>query len=182
MTVVIENTVHEDVILERDWIRIQVDTIRFEGSDKEAERIILKHPGAACILPITDDNKVVMVSQYRYATGHTLYEIPAGKVDEWENRDFLETAKRELAEETPFTAENLEFLYSFFPVAAYCNEKIYMYKATGLKRNSQLELDDDEYLSLHYFTKAEAKEMLQTGKIIDAKTIIALQHWVYKDE
>lgn len=180
MSVVIEKKISETFVLNRDWIRVQVDQIQFDQSTKTAERIVITHPGAACILAVTDDEKVLLVSQYRYPTKQALYEIPAGKVDNWSN-DYYQTAARELAEETPFTAEKLELLYTFYVAPGYCNEYLHLYKATGLQKNSALSLDEDEFLHVEYFSKDEVKAMLHDGTIRDAKTIIALQYWLYED-
>jgi len=181
MSVMIEKQIKSQTVVERDWLKIKVDEIQFEKGEQTSERILLEHPGAACLLAITDDEKVLLVEQYRYPTKQVLYEIPAGKNDTWDG-SFFETAQRELAEETPYTAKKLELLYTFYVAPGYCNEYLHLYKATGLEKNSQLDLDQDEFLSVSYFTKAEIQTMMANGTIRDAKTIIALQYWLNENE
>jgi len=181
MDLTIEKRVNRENILTRDWLKIYVDEATFGPETKHVERVVIEHPGAACILAITPDDEVVLVAQYRYATGETLYEIPAGKNDTWKT-DFSITAARELAEETPYTAGKLEFIYQFYIAPGYSDELISLYKATDLKKNSTLTLDEDESLQVRLYNKAEIKEMLNDGRICDGKTIIALQHWLNEND
>ncbi|MGL5042758.1 MAG: NUDIX hydrolase [Culicoidibacterales bacterium] len=178
MAVKIETQIASKAIFEMEWMRIRLDDVLIEDG-QEAKRIVIEHPGAACILAITEEEKVLLVSQYRYAAQETLFEIPAGKIDTW-GGDFYETAKRELAEETAFTAEKLTLLYTFYTAPGFCNEYIHLYQAEGLVENSSLGLDEDEFVEVHYFTKHEIRQMLKTGEIHDAKTIIALQFWLHE--
>jgi len=181
MQLAVEKQVERTRILQRDWLAIYVDQVALSQSDKVVERIVVEHPGAACILALTADDEVVLVEQYRYAASTALYEIPAGKNDTW-GLDTAATARRELAEETPYTAGKLELLYDFYIAPGYSDERIALYKATELEQNSTLNPDEDEVLRLKLCKKAEVKAMLQDGRIRDAKTIIALQYWLYSDE
>jgi len=181
MELAIEEQVTREEVLTRDWVRIYRDEAKFPDSDKLMERIVLSHTGAACILALTADDKVVLVEQYRYAAQETLYEIPAGKNDTWQ-AGAEETARRELAEETPYTSGKLEFICDFYVAPGYSDELISLYKATDLMKDSTLTLDEDESLRVQLVSKDEARKMLQTGKIRDAKTIIALQYWLCLDE
>jgi ADP-ribose pyrophosphatase len=181
MDLTIEKQIERTSILQRDWLAIHVDTVAIEETGNVAERIVVEHPGAACILALTDANEVVLVEQYRYAASTALYEIPAGKNDTWD-ANTEETARRELAEETPYTAGKLELLYDFYIAPGYSDERIALYKATALKQNSTLSPDEDEVLHVKLCQKAEVRAMLRDGRIRDAKTIIALQYWLYEDE
>lgn len=176
MAVKNETMVSSKTVFEMEWLKIKLDDILI-GDEIPSKRIVVDHPGAACILAITEEDKVLLVSQYRYAVQEVMYEIPAGKVDTW-GGDYYETAQRELAEETPFTAERMELLYTFYTAPGFCNEYLHLYKAIGLKENSNLTLDPDEFVDIHYFTKHEIRQMLSAGEIHDSKTIIALQYWL----
>ncbi|GBU10779.1 ADP-ribose pyrophosphatase [Erysipelotrichaceae bacterium] len=179
MAIQMEKKLTSKLILELSWLKISLDEIKIENGI-ESTRIVLDHPGASCILAITPEQKVLLVTQYRYATQEVLYEIPAGKLDAW-GGDYYKTAIRELAEETPYTAKSMKLLSAFYTAPGFCNEFIHLYKAEGLEKNSTLELDMDEFVDVHYFSKHEIREMMQNGVIHDAKTIIALQYWLFED-
>ena len=119
-----------------------------------------------------ENDKVLLVRQYRYAYGESLYEIPAGKLDQGE--DPMQAAARELEEEAGLRAEKLELLFIDYPTPGYTNEKIYIYRAYGGVR-TQSHLDEGEFLDVEFIPLSRVKEMLKNGEIRDGKTIIALQ-------
>lgn len=130
------------------------------------------HVGAVCIIPITDDGKVLMERQFRYPHGRVFYEIPAGKLD-YPGEDPLCAAKRELREETGAVAGKITFLGELDTSPALINEKIYMYMAEELSFVER-ELDDDEFLEVESAPLTELVDMVMQGKISDAKTQIAV--------
>ena len=130
------------------------------------------HVGAVCIIPITDDGKVLMERQFRYPHGRVFYEIPAGKLD-YPGEDPLCAAKRELREETGAVAGKITFLGELDTSPALINEKIYMYMAEELSFVER-ELDADEFLEVESAPLAELVDMVMQGKISDAKTQIAV--------
>ncbi len=130
------------------------------------------HNGGAGVIPVMDDNKIVLIKQYRCAMEGTMYEIPSGKIEIGE--DPMECAKREVQEETGYVADNITFLSKFYSLIGFCDEITYLYKATNIKKLEQ-NLDEDEFVDVHYFTIDEAMEMVKNGDIIDSKTIIAIQ-------
>ena len=130
------------------------------------------HVGAVCIIPITDDGKVLMERQFRYPHGRVFYEIPAGKLD-YPGEDPLCAAKRELREETGAVAGKITFLGELDTSPALINEKIYMYRAEELSFVER-ELDDDEFLEVERAPLTELVDMVMQGKISDAKTQIAV--------
>lgn len=132
---------------------------------------IIRHPGAAAIVPIMDDGRVLLLNQYRHAAGGFIWEIPAGTLDSNENADTC--ASRELIEETGFAAQKLEKMGEITPLPAYSDERIYLYLATDLRPAAQ-NLDPDELLSVHKVALPRAIEMIADGTIQDAKTITAL--------
>ncbi|MBO6134042.1 MAG: NUDIX hydrolase [Lachnospiraceae bacterium] len=148
------------------------DTYRLPDGKTEVYDMML-HKGAAAVVPVADDGKILMVRQYRPSVGRATTEIPAGKRDS-EDEPFLETAKRELREETGFESEDFEHLITVATAIAYCNEKIEIYVARNLKALGEQKLDDDEFIEYRFFSPDELKEMVFKGEIQDSKTIAAI--------
>lgn len=152
-------------------LHVLVDTVVLpDGS--EAAREIIRHVGAVCIIPVTDENEVIVERQFRYPVGKVICEIPAGKLD-GKNEDRLSAAKRELLEETGITADSWTDMGIFYPAAAYSDEKITMYLARGLHFGKQ-RLDEDEFLSVEKKPLSELVEEVMNGEITDAKTQTAV--------
>lgn len=147
------------------------DTVTLPNG-KPAFREVIRHVGAVCVIPVTEDGKVVVERQFRYPIDRVITEIPAGKLDS-RQEPRLEAAKRELLEETGITAENWQELGLFYPAAAYCDEAITMYLATGL-RFGERKLDDDEFLNVELVPLKELVDEVMVGKIPDAKTQLAV--------
>ena len=135
------------------------------------EMEIIRHPGAAAIVPLMDDGTVLLLKQYRHAVGGCIWEIPAGTLEPGE--DARHCARRELAEETGYTAQAVEKLTEITPLPAYSDERIHIYLATGLTEAVQ-KLDDDELLSVHHVALEWAASMIAAGEIQDAKTIAGI--------
>ena len=133
---------------------------------------IIRHPGAAAIVPVTADGAVLLLKQYRHAVGGYIWEIPAGTLNAGEKP--LACAKRELIEETGYAASRFEKLAEITPLPAYSDERIHLYLATGLAPAAQ-NLDVDELLSVHSVPLPRCLEMIADGKIQDAKSICGLQ-------
>lgn len=133
---------------------------------------VIRHPGAAAIVPIADDRSVLLLKQYRHAAGGFIWEIPAGTLERGEALQGC--AHRELVEETGYRARNLEKLAEIMPLPAYSDERIHLFLATGLEKASQ-RLDADELLSVHRIGLRRAIQMIADGEIQDAKTIVGLQ-------
>jgi ADP-ribose pyrophosphatase len=143
------------------------------------DREVVRHPGAAAMVPLFDDGKVALIKQYRHATDQFLWEIPAGTLEEGE--DAMTCARRELAEETGYEAEHLENLAEILPAPGYTDERIHIFLATGLTPAKQ-QLEDDEVLELRPTPFATAIEMIADGRIRDAKTITGLLLTSLKNE
>lgn len=140
------------------------------GASVELE--IVRHPGAAAIVPLKPDGTVILVRQYRHAAGGYIYEIPAGKLDRGEAP--LACAARELEEEVGWRAERFELLTSIFTAPGFADEVIHIYAATGLTPGRQ-NLDHDEILEIVEVPLEKAIRMIQAGEIRDGKTIAGLQ-------
>lgn len=128
--------------------------------------------GAAAVVPVRDDGKIIMVRQYRNAIDRETIEIPAGGLNHLEEPT-LDAAARELEEETGFKTEELEFLISIKTTVAFCNENIDIYVARNLKPSKQ-NLDEDEYINVEAYSVDELCEMIYAGKMEDAKTVSAI--------
>lgn len=140
---------------------------------KTATREVIEHPGGVCVVPLTDDNEVLFVRQFRYPYMEVILEIPAGKRDRGQDEDPLECGKRELKEETGAAAENYVDLGRLYPSPGYCGEVICMYAATGLDYG-EMQPDDDEFLTVEKIPLERAVEMILSGEITDAKTQAAV--------
>ncbi|MCR5626195.1 MAG: NUDIX hydrolase [Lachnospiraceae bacterium] len=134
------------------------------------------HKGAAAVVPVLEDGRILMVKQFRHSIDRVTLEIPAGKRDD-ENEDFALAAARELEEETGYHSDNMEHLITIITAIAYCNEKIEVYLAKDLKRTHQT-LDDDEFIDVYAFTTDELKEKILKGEIQDSKTIAAIMSYI----
>ncbi len=132
---------------------------------------VIRHPGAAAIVAFSDPGTVVMIRQYRHAVGGVIWEVPAGTLTTGEAP--LACARRELAEETGFSAADWAPLGVITPLPAYSDERIHLFTARGLIPARQ-HLDSDELLHVHRLPLAKALAMIEDGTIQDAKTICAL--------
>lgn len=166
----VEKTVKKNYLYEGKILSLRKDDA-LTADGKPCIREIIEHSGGACVLCV-EDGKVLLVRQYRYAYGESIYEIPAGKLDKGE--DPAVAAARELEEEAGLKAGRLEKLFVIYPTPGYTNEKIYLYRAFDCQK-TVAHLDDGEFLDVVYLSLDRVKEMLKNGQINDSKTIIALQ-------
>lgn len=171
----IEKTVESVTVHEGKFLTLKCDTVELPDG-KHATREYVEHPGAVMILPMFDDGRVLLERQFRYPIGKVLLEFPAGKLDP--NEDELACAKRELQEETGYTARDWFFLTRVHPVISYSTEFIDLYLARGLTEGER-KLDDGEFLETFVATQAQLAEWVKSGKISDVKTIIGA-FWVEK--
>lgn len=132
---------------------------------------IIDHPGAAAVVPMKEEDRVLLIRQYRHAAGGYILEIPAGTLRPRE--DPRDCALRELEEEIGMRAERLEPLVTFFTTPGFTNEVIHIFKASGLKPGAQ-KLDSDEVLEVLEYSLGETIRLIRQGKIRDGKTIIGL--------
>lgn len=132
----------------------------------------IDHRGAAAVVPVLDDGRLVMVRQYRNALDRETIEIPAGGLDGWDEPT-IKAAARELEEETGYHSDNLVKLISVVTAVAFCNEVIDVYLATNLVKTKQ-SLDQDEFINVELYTVEELKDKIFSGEIQDSKTISAV--------
>jgi ADP-ribose pyrophosphatase len=148
----------------------RIDEIQLP-SGKTTTRDIVDHPGAVAIVPILDDGRILLVKQYRYTAGKELLEIPAGTLEEDEAPDTC--ARRELKEETGYTAGSMKKVLAMYMAPGYSNEVIHLYFATALKAGES-HAEDDENISLEIYGPDDLLEKIEKNTIEDAKTIAGI--------
>lgn len=158
-------------IFDGQVLHVFKDTIELPNG-KPATREVIRHVGAVGIVPMTDDGKVIIERQFRYPVDAVITEIPAGKLDS-KKEDRLMAAKRELQEETGYTADEWLEIGTYHPAAAYCDEMITLYLAKGLHKGQQ-NLDEDEFLNVEAVPLEKLVEEIVQGKISDGKTQVAI--------
>ncbi len=151
-------------------INTRVDTVELPDGSR-SKREIIEHNGGVGVLAVTDDGRVALVRQYRHPYGEVIYEIPAGKLEQGEEP--LICGKRELYEESGFTAENWRSLGIVYPTPGYCAEKIHVFLATDL-HSGDSNPDEGEFLECELMPVERAVDMVMSGEIRDAKSQIAL--------
>jgi len=156
-------------------LNLDVETIR-DPAGRTLELELIRHPGAAAIVPLLSDPKspdpsVLLIRQYRYAAGGQIWEIPAGVLDGRETP--VECARRELKEETGAEAENMEHLTTIFTTPGFTDEKIHLFLATGI-RVSDPDHQSDEYIKVESRPLSAVLEMIRDGAIVDGKSIAGL--------
>ena len=156
-------------------VRLDVDTVRFpDGSTGQLE--LIRHPGAAAIVPCASeppgaDPTILLIRQFRYATGGQLWEIPAGTLDAGEDPEAC--ARRELMEETGVTAARLRRLTSIWTTPGFTNEVIHLYLATGLT-TGEPSRERDEFIEVVPQPLSRVLALIREGEIRDAKTVVAI--------
>ena len=163
--------VGRELAYEGTILKVYKDYMEFENGNKETWDYIYLY-GAAAVVPVLEDGRILMVKQYRSAIDRETLEIPAGKLDGPEEKGIV-CAKRELQEETGYKTEMLEWLITIRTTAALCNEKIDIYVAKNLVE-SKRNLDENEYVDVYPFTISELKEKIFSGEIQDSKTVAAI--------
>ncbi len=165
-----EKTMKSDKLYEGKLLNLRVDTVEIPDK-KYSKREIVEHPGGVAIIPITNDNCIILVKQYRKAVERFLLEIPAGKLEI--NEEPRETAIRELKEETGFEAKKLEYLLEFYTSPGFSNEKIYLFLAADLIEGES-NPDVGEFIDIEKHSIDDLVKMVERGEIVDSKTIIGI--------
>jgi ADP-ribose pyrophosphatase len=138
---------------------------------KTLDRVLIQHPGISVMLPVLDADRLILVSQYRYGAQADLWEIPAGTINVGEEP--LHCAQRELEEEIGYQAKNWSPIVSCYSSPHYSSEMIHAFVAKDLVKTEN-NLDDDEVIEVRVFSRSDIKEMIRSGQIIDAKSLITL--------
>lgn len=149
---------------------LRVDRVRFPDG-RETSLDIVEHGGAVVVLPVRSDGRLVMIRQYRHPAGAALLEFPAGTLEQDEEPEVC--ARRELQEETGFSARNLERLGGMYLAPGYSTEYLHVFLATGLEEDP-LPKDEDEWLELEVLAVPELLERVRSGDLEDAKSLAGL--------
>lgn len=157
-------------------ISLYKDTVEVNGNIAEWDYI--HHDGAAAVVAVNEDGKLLMVRQYRNALDRFTLELPAGKLDD-PKEPTLDCAKRELEEETGYYTEDFEYLLTVNTTVAFCNEKIDLYLARSLKKTQQ-HLDPDEEINVELWDVEDLKQLIYQGKITDGKTVAGIMTYASK--
>ena len=165
-----EPTIESRLAYEGKIVNVRVDTVKLPSSAR-AIREIVEHSECVCVVPVDEQNNVVLVRQYRKPAEEALLEVPAGGIEPGELSQ--EAVRRELREETGYTADHLAHLNSFWTTPGFCNELMHSYVATRL-RPSKLPGDDDENIEVVRVPLNDIPAMIRRGEIKDAKSIASL--------
>ncbi|RYG74628.1 NUDIX hydrolase [Lentibacillus lipolyticus] len=167
-----EKTVHTETIYDGKVVKLQVDDVTLPDG-KVSRRELVRHTGAVGIIPITKENKIVFVKQYRKPLEKVLVEIPAGKLEDGEDPEM--TALRELEEETGYRTDALQFVTSFYTSPGFANEIMYLYLTEDIEPVEDAAAgDEDEFVERVELTLEEAKQYVKDQWIHDAKTNYAI--------
>lgn len=166
-----ERKLQSQQVFDGELLKVFRDRVRLPDG-RESIREFIDHPGAAAVVPLLDDGRVILVRQFRYPVGQEFIEVPAGKLD-FKGEPPEHVAHRELEEESGWQAETLEPLGAFHMGIGFSNEVIHCYLATGLREVGS-NLDGDEFLEVLFVPFEQAVEMVSNGEITDAKTAVAL--------
>lgn len=177
-----EDTLSSELVYTGDYLKVYRDTVSLPNG-ASSYREYLKHPGAVMIIPVFDNGDVLVERQYRYPMRKVFVEFPAGKKDAGEAP--LETAQRELLEETGYTAQNYTHITDIYNALAYCDEVIHFYIAEDLHDSGQQKLDDNEFVQVMRVPLVELMNWIRQGWVPDVKTQLGafwLQDYLSKKE
>ena len=177
-----EQTLSSELVYAGDYLKVHRDTVRLPNG-ASSTREYLNHPGAVMIMPLFENGDVLVERQYRYPMRQVFVEFPAGKKDAGEAP--LETAQRELLEETGYTAQNYTHITDIHNALAYCDEVIHFYVAEDLHDSGQQHLDDNEFVQVMRVSLVELMNWIRQGWVPDVKTqlgVFWLQDYLSKKE
>lgn len=163
-----ETRIDGGIAYDGGFLKVHRDTVSLPDG-KRTSREYIRHPGAVVIIPVLDDGKILLERQYRYPNDRVFIELPAGKIDPGE--DPLACAKRELEEETGYTATDWKFVSTIHNAIAYSDEHLDIYLARGLSAG-EAKLDDGEFIETITASVNEMLDWIRSGKVTDVKTVI----------
>lgn len=161
-----------ELVYKGSILDIYKDTMKAPNGKEEIWDFVSHRMGAACVLPVMEDGRIILVRQYRPALNRETLEVPAGCRDSL-TEDTSICAKRELEEETGYSSDDIRPLLKLKSTVAFCDEAIDVYLALNLQKGTQ-HLDDMESIDVEYYTLEEAENMVYSGKLQDGKTVAAI--------
>ena len=167
----VEKKISSEPVFDGVLLHVRKDAVELPNGHK-AVREWIEHPGASAIIPLLPDNQIILVRQFRYPVGQVTLEVPAGKLDKI-GEDPVECAKRELSEETGYPAEKIWKLTTIATTVGFTNEYIHLYAASDLKAG-KIHPDSDEFINVVKIPLTAALQMVETGKIFDAKSAVSI--------
>ncbi len=169
-----EKRVSSEKIYSGEIMEVSKDRVTLPDGN-ETNREVVSHSGGVAVLAVDEYDQLVLIKQHRYSVGETIYELPAGKLEENENPE--ECGMRELQEETGYQAKELEHIFSFYTSPGYSTEKIHLYLAKNLKFVGR-RLDPGEFIEVEKFNRDKIVEMMQNKQFNDSKTLIGVLHYL----
>jgi len=163
--------IEKQVLYDGTKVRLEIHHHEDEDSGKRMKREVCAHPGAVVVLPFLDDDNILLIRTKRYAVGQLLIELPAGTLEKSEPP--INCAGRELLEETGYLAKRIKPIASFFTSPGILSEKMHAFAAYDLQKSHQA-LEEGEEIEVHSVPFNVAIEMIKTGEIVDAKSIVTL--------
>jgi ADP-ribose pyrophosphatase len=163
-----------EVLYHGKVFRLQRDTV-IEPGGVQAERDIIVHPGSVVVLPIFKDGRVLLIRQYRHSVGEFLWELVAGRKES--NESPAAAARRELVEETGYTAKRLRRLMRVVPTPGFVNEWMWIFAAEGLTKGTA-QPEEDEKITPRIYTLKQAEKMIERGTLRDAKSICGILYYM----
>jgi ADP-ribose pyrophosphatase len=169
-----EKTLNSRLVFQGKMIGLRVEAVRLPNGSTSTREVIV-HPGAVAIIAVNQENKLVMVKQFRKAVEQVLLEIPAGKLEP--DEDPVNCAVRELEEETGYRCNGIKHIMDFYSTPGFSNEILHLYYAWDLIKNT-VNTDDDEFLEVVELSIDEIKKLMNTNSIKDSKTLVALLYYL----
>jgi len=160
-----------EVVFSGKVFNTKVDQIEYTSGNRSV-REVAEHPGGAVVVPVTDDGKIIMVTQHRFPVNKVLLELPAGKLGKNENP--LHCAARELEEETGYKSDNVIEIGSIYTTPGYSTERLWIYLAKDLKQGNHNREEGEFGMEVFKFTLKEIEDKIYNGKIVDGKTICGI--------
>ncbi len=167
----VEKKISSEPVFDGVLLHVRKDTVELPNGHT-ATREWIEHPGASAVIPLLPDNQIILVRQFRYPVNSVTLEVPAGKLDKI-GEDPIECARRELSEETGYTAGKLWKLTTIATTVGFSNEYIHLYAAADLTPG-KIHPDSDEFINVVKVPLTAALQMVETGKIFDAKSAVSI--------